>query len=147
MFSSETSTASKEHPTSDKAFVSAQEAYGWKGVALAPHVITSSLALALCCLGGFQAPAGASPKKPGLNSKLCLLWAESGPRDSLQTLPPLLPTVPLHTFHRPGTCRDFTWICFPVISGELLCQTLQYRFTLLTSEMEFDREHLSWLAG
>lgn len=78
--SSETSTASKEHPTSDKAFVPVQEAYGWKGVALAPHVITSSLALALCCLGGFQAPAGASPEQLSLNSKLHLLWAQGWTR-------------------------------------------------------------------
>lgn len=49
--------ASKKEFTNDKAFVPLQEAYGWKGVALALHVITSSLAFALCCLGGFQDPA------------------------------------------------------------------------------------------
>lgn len=61
--------ASKKHPTNDKAFVPLQEAYGWKGAALALHVITSCLVFALCCLGGFQDLAGASAGQPHLNSR------------------------------------------------------------------------------
>lgn len=75
MFSRETSTASKKDPTNGKAVAPLQEAHGCKGVALALRVTTSSLAFALCCLGGFQDPAAANPKQRGLNSVLSLLWA------------------------------------------------------------------------
>lgn len=130
MFSRETSTASKKDPTNGKAVAPLQETHGCKGVALALHVTTSSLTFALCCLGGFQDPATANPKKRGLNSVLSLLWAGGWTR--------WLPVVPA-TFPSPratpqisqsqeipiSLCRVFIWICFPVIYGELRWQTLQ----------------------